>query len=72
MTDFLIRFNEYFPSLNEHCDNKSPRLFHADLSPDEMEQLEDIGITCCEFVQETVDWAIEYQGNRYVIQTFNN
>lgn len=61
MTDFLIRFNEYFPFLNRSYDNASPRLFHFNLTDEEIAQLIDVGLTCCDFTEETVEWAIESQ-----------
>ncbi|KAF5386846.1 hypothetical protein D9615_001988 [Tricholomella constricta] len=59
MTDFLIRFNEYFPFLNDHCERVSPRLFHSDLSTTEIAQLEDVGLKCCDTAQGTVAWAMD-------------
>jgi hypothetical protein len=57
MTDFLIRFNEYFPFLNRSYDNHSPRLFHFNLTNHEIAQLVDTGLKCCDFAKETVAWA---------------
>ncbi|KAG5335752.1 hypothetical protein C0989_000464 [Termitomyces sp. Mn162] len=60
MTDFLIRFNEYFPRLNKQHQSKSPRLFWSDLSSQEIVQLSNLGADCCSQVQEIVSWATDY------------
>lgn len=67
MTDFLVRFNEYFPHLNKHCDRKSPRLFWSDLSSEEIVQLSKLGVDCCSHVQEVVHWATEHVGKGLVL-----
>ncbi|KAF8070433.1 hypothetical protein FPV67DRAFT_1019856 [Lyophyllum atratum] len=64
MTDFLIRFNEYFPSLNGRCDRDSPRLFYADLSDNETAQIKEVGLEYCGFTQQTIEWATKYAGER--------
>lgn len=63
ITDFLIRFNEYFPFLNKSYDNHSPRLFHFNLTDEETAQLFDTGIKCCDFVDE----EMEAQAHGYVV-----
>lgn len=60
MTDFVIRFNEYFPFLTHTCPG-SPCLFYKDLSDKERLELGEVGLECCGFAQNTVDWAIEQQ-----------
>ncbi|GLB37390.1 hypothetical protein LshimejAT787_0404410 [Lyophyllum shimeji] len=63
IADAMIRFNEYFPFLNENCDSESPRLFHSDLSDSEAGQVEDVGLKFCDFAQATIEWATEYAGD---------
>lgn len=60
MTDFFLRFNEYFPFLTDTCPG-SPRLFYKGLSGKECLELGEIGLECCDFAQDTVDWAMEQQ-----------
>ncbi|KAG6899425.1 hypothetical protein C0993_010392 [Termitomyces sp. T159_Od127] len=66
LTDFLVRFNEYFPHLNKHYDRKSPRLFWSDLSSEEVVQLSKLGVDCCSRVQEIVNWATDHVGKGFV------
>ncbi|RDB25314.1 hypothetical protein Hypma_007937 [Hypsizygus marmoreus] len=63
ITDFLVRFNEYFPSLNEYRNIESNPIFRYGLSEEESAKLQDIGLTCCEFVQDSVEWAMENKGD---------
>lgn len=67
MTDFLIRFNEYFPHLNKLYGRKSPRLFWSDISSKEIVELSKLGVDCCRRVQETVNWATEHVGKGFVL-----
>ncbi|KAG6831757.1 hypothetical protein H0H92_007909 [Tricholoma furcatifolium] len=60
VTNFLIRFNEYFPILNDDSDRESPRLFWSDLSSEESTQLAGLGLDSCVLVQNSVKWATEY------------
>ena len=53
VTNFLIRFNEYFPFLNQSYDNHSPRLFHYNLTNNELAHLADTGLKCCDFAIES-------------------
>lgn len=64
ITDFLIRFNEYFPFLNKSYDNHSPRLFHFNLTDEETAQLFDTGIKCCDFVDEEMEAQAHGQSKR--------
>jgi hypothetical protein len=59
MTDFLIRFNEYFPFLNRSYDNNSPRLFHFNLTDEEIAHLIDAGEQCCDLVRKSVERAMK-------------
>ncbi|KAG5645435.1 hypothetical protein DXG03_006259 [Asterophora parasitica] len=61
MSDFMIRFNEYFPSINPYC-HKSRRLFHSDLSEEETAKLKAVGLECCHRAQATVEWAMGHAG----------
>ncbi|KAG6872947.1 hypothetical protein C0995_004831 [Termitomyces sp. Mi166 len=69
MTDFLIRFNEYFPHLNKRYDKRSPRLFWSDLSSEEVVQLSKLGAECCSRVQEIVKWATYHVGKGRFLTT---
>ena len=62
MTDVLIRFNEYFPFLNQSYDNHSPRLFHYNLTNSELAHLLFTGLKCCDLARETIMWG-KYQAN---------
>jgi hypothetical protein len=55
MTDFLIRFNEYFPFFNKSYSNDSPRLFHFNLNDEEIARLTDTGVKCCDLVEESFE-----------------
>lgn len=63
MTNFLIRFNQYFPSINRSYHNSSPRLFHFNLTDQEMTQLINTAAECCKFTELTLQTAIECQAH---------
>lgn len=61
MTDLMIHMNEYFPLLNKNYTQKSPRLFHFDMSDEENQTLRDTGQDCCRFVRDSHAWAVEHK-----------
>ncbi|KAF8891736.1 hypothetical protein BD779DRAFT_1670706 [Infundibulicybe gibba] len=61
LTDFWIHFNEYFPFLNEDCDQHSPLLFQSELNDSEVDTFKRIGQESCRMVQETYAWAISHR-----------
>jgi hypothetical protein len=64
MTDYFVRFNEYFPFLTA-TRAESPRLFYKNFSEEEHLYLSEIGLSCCDFAQDTVEWALDWQHDRY-------
>ncbi|KAK2464286.1 hypothetical protein APHAL10511_003743 [Amanita phalloides] len=57
MVDFMVRFNEYFPSLNKHCTHESPRLLHQMLSTDERSKFKQTGLSISEFGYNSAQWV---------------
>ncbi|TFK75465.1 hypothetical protein BDN72DRAFT_832343 [Pluteus cervinus] len=60
ITEFMIRFNEYFPSLNDPT-AQSPRLFHSSLSEEEKVLVEQAGRECCQRIQDSCQWAVRHR-----------
>ncbi|KAF9460769.1 hypothetical protein BDZ94DRAFT_886431 [Collybia nuda] len=60
ITDFFVRFNEYFPFLTSSRSG-SPRLFYKGLSYEERLELGETATECCNFAQNTVQWALDQQ-----------
>ncbi|KAF8348366.1 hypothetical protein F5887DRAFT_644155 [Amanita rubescens] len=59
VADFMIRFNEYFPFLNNYCTHESPRLLHQKLSTDEQSTFGEIGLAICGFGYTSAQWITD-------------